>query len=425
MTGPSTAAAWRPADVRRRRPARPGTYRSALRSPAVRRVLLGYGFGAVGQSLTTVAVAVAVYDRTGSGGWVAAAAVLRYAPYVLLSGLAGVLADRYDRGLVLRCSALLRALLMTAVAVDIALGAPLAVLAGSALLVGVAATPAYPALVAAIPGLVPDDDLAAGNALVTGLEMVAFVTGPALGGLLLLVAPAPVTFLLDAVLFALAAAACWPVRAPLPAAPDHARTSVRAELADGVRELCTGPGLRPPLVVAVAANALYGASLVLLLLVAVRQLGTGSSGYGLLTVADAGGALGAMAVANRLAARADSAGGLRNGLLAGAVPFLLLPLAPDLGTAALLVAVSGAGSTLVEVVAVTAIQRHVRPEVTARVFGLFDSAVLSAILLGSAVAPLLVSAAGLPAALAAVGLAGAGTAVAACPRVRVAGPLPA
>lgn len=391
----------------RRRPPRPGTYRSALAPVAVRRLLLGYALAATGQSLTTVAVAVAVYDRTGSGGWVAAAAVLRYAPYVLLSGLAGVVADRYDRGLVLRCSALARAVLMTAVAVDVLSGAPLAVLTGSAFLVGVAATPAYPALVAAIPDLLPDADLGAGNALVTGLETVAFVAGPALGGVLLLFAPAQVTFLLDAGLFALAATACWHVRAPLQTGRGGSGGSALAELIDGVRELRTRPGLRVPLVAAVTANGLYGASLVLLLLVAVRQLGAGSGGYGLLTVSNAIGALGAMAVANRLAARADSAGVLRRALLATAVPVLLLPLAPGLPTAAVLVAVSGAGSTLVEVVAVTTMQRRVRPEVTARVFGLFDSLVITAILLGSAVAPLLVSAVGLPGALVAVGLAGA------------------
>lgn len=408
----------------RLRPARAGSYRSALRSGHVRRLLLGYTLAATAQSLTTVAVAVAVYDSTGSTGWVGAAAAVRYAPYVLLSGLAGVLADRYDRARVLRYSALVRAVLMAAVAGAVAAGAPAWVLVGSAFLLGVTATPGYPALVAAIPDLLPGPDLGAGNALVTGVEMGAFAVGPALGGLLLL-GPADVTFLLDALMFASGAWACWPVRAPLPTGRSRGRTSVRAEFAEGLREVGTRLGVRAPLAVAVTANAVYGASLVLLLLLAEQVLQAGTAGYGLLSAASGVGAVAGMTGANRLAARPDVAAGLRAALLATAVPFLLLPVAPGLAVAALLVAVSGAGSTLVEVVAVTAVQRQVRAEITARVFGLFDTLVLAAILLGSAGTPLLVAAVGVPASLVLVGLAGVATAVAACPRARVTWPLPA
>jgi len=50
-----------------------------------------------GSGMTAFAVAVYIYQLTGSAAWVSAAALLAYLPAILLNPAGGILADRYDR----------------------------------------------------------------------------------------------------------------------------------------------------------------------------------------------------------------------------------------------------------------------------------------------------------------------------------------
>ena len=66
-----------------------------------------------------------VFDRTHSTQWLAALAVCRWAPGLLLASYGGVLADRYERVTVLIVSPLVSAVLMTGMAVVVAVDAPI------------------------------------------------------------------------------------------------------------------------------------------------------------------------------------------------------------------------------------------------------------------------------------------------------------
>ncbi len=94
---------------------------------------------------------------------------------------------------------------------------------------------------------------------------------------------------------------------------------------------------------------------------------------------------------------------LAGGLLVTGVPLALLPLGAVPATAALLLALSGAGKSFFDVAAKTLLQRAVRDEVLARVFGVQESAMTAAIAVGAALAPLAVAAFGLSGALVLVG----------------------
>ena len=74
------------------------TFRSALRMRDFRLLLTGHGVGTVAQLILTLAVGIDVLERTSSGVWVSATVALGFAPYVLFSGYAGLLADRYAEG---------------------------------------------------------------------------------------------------------------------------------------------------------------------------------------------------------------------------------------------------------------------------------------------------------------------------------------
>ena len=156
----------------------PGTYRAALGNRSFRLALESYTLAAVAQGAWTVALAVALYDQTGSALWAAVAACTRLLPYLLLSPVAGVLADRWGHRRILEAATTARILLAIGVTAGIAVTAPPGLLAVVAFLATAAATPVYPALNAFVPTAVPSTDLAAANSLLSTTETLGWIAGP-------------------------------------------------------------------------------------------------------------------------------------------------------------------------------------------------------------------------------------------------------
>jgi len=85
------------------------------------------------------------------------------------------------------------------------------------------------------------------------------------------------------------------------------------------------------------------------------------------------------------------------------VPIALIGVWPHEAPALVLLAVLGVGNTLVDVAALTLLQRAAPDEVLARVFGVIESLLVGAVGLGAILAPLLVSLFGIRGALIATG----------------------
>jgi MFS family permease len=370
------------------------TFRAALSYDGFRHLLVAHGLGTLAQVSLTLAVGLQVLDRTGSGTWVSLTVALGFAPYVLFSGLAGVVADRCSRSRVLRASFWTRAVVTGLLVVGLVGGWPVQWLVALAAVTAVAATPSYPALLAATRQLVPDRDLPPANALVTGVENAAWIAGPGLLGVVLLVGAGPTGAMTAGVgLFVAAGAASSGVRLPVPVREvgagarcgRGARYGLVAELAEGLRTVGRVRPVRTGMVVAVLDNFLYGYLVVAVVLLATDGLG-GERSVGWLNTGLTVGAVGAMAVTNRAAGHRDPRavlGPLVVGF-AGAVVLLALPV--PLAVAVGLVVVAGACTLVAEVGAVTVIQRATPPAVTARVFGVYDQLNVGAIAVGSAVA---------------------------------------
>jgi MFS family permease len=92
-----------------------------------------------------------------------------------------------------------------------------------------------PAMSTLAPRLVPDDEVAAANALEGVYSSLAAVGGPALGGVLIAAAGVPWTYGIDTVTYAASLLALWALPA-LPPAEDVDRPSLRSIL-DGFRYL--------------------------------------------------------------------------------------------------------------------------------------------------------------------------------------------
>ena len=339
------------------------------------RLVASHALGATAISLPWPLLLAEVWSATGSDAWLGLTGAVRLLPYVLLSTAAGILADRIARTTVLRWSAALRTLLLA--------GAGAAVLSGqlgpgvclAALSVAVS-TPAYPAAVAAMPGIGGSRTGPLTDLLVT-VEVAAFVVGPAVGGVLIGLEAGPWALALGPVL----ALGSWGMLAGLrnPAARPSATEVGRGRLA----VVLGTPGVPTAIGIVVVHNFVESVAAVGLLSLSHTHWRTGDQGFGVGTAALGFGALAAPLLAGVLR--------MRGSLLVSAGGFGLGGVLPGMAAAAGPLAVAGASGTVVECVSTEVLQRALPDRMRAFALGLADAVMVAAAMLGALVAPWLAS----------------------------------
>ena len=292
-------------------------------------------------------------------------------------------------------------------AVAVLTTAPVTLLIVLAGLTALSCAPYEPATSAALVEIVEEDDLVAANALRGMITNVVQVAGPATGALVLIVLPDWSVFALNGASFGLSALITARLRyrsRPVDVTEAGTAGPLRQMLV-GLREI--GRSSRVALLVGLCllASFIFGTDTVLLLAAAEDRLGLGADGFGLLLAGLAVGGVLAAATVNRLAASQRLALVLIVGMAVYCLPNVLLAVSESPAVAIAAQVLRGAGTLVVDVLAVTALQRAVAPDVTARVFGVFWALVLGSIALGALVAPALVSGLGLEGALVAVAVA--------------------
>src|SRR5215218_3056544 len=172
-----------------------------LKNARFLRLWIGQGTSFLGDAVSMVALVVLVVQVTGSASAVGGALVARLLP-ALASPLAGVLADRLDRRLILVASDLARAGLV----VGLVFATNLATIYVLVFLLGLARTLFNPTVRAAFPSVVGGGDLTRANALISGTFSVSETAGPALGGVLVATVGVDAAFVLDAATYLISAA---------------------------------------------------------------------------------------------------------------------------------------------------------------------------------------------------------------------------
>jgi MFS family permease len=376
-------------------------YRDALRHRDLRLLLVSFVVDQIGSWSYIVVISVYIFDRTHSTQWLAAVGVCRWLPGLLLASYGGVIADRYERTAVLIVSSLVSAVLMAGMAVVVAADGPLSLILALVALSAVALAPYRPAAGALTPEIVGEKDLAAANAIFSALENLVVVIGPGIGGLLLLTGQPVIGVAVNAASFAIAAA----VIARLRVRSRGGATDGNAlqQWAAGLKALGAQPVALAIILFCALDSAVYGASSVLYVPLSVR-LGTGPNGYSyLLAGAALGGVLGA-GLANRLSGTSRLAPVMMGALCLQALPFLATVPVRWPALACALQVVSGAGMVIVDVLAITSLQRDMPRDVLSRVLGVFDTIVLAGILLASLATGVLLAHADVTVALIAVGV---------------------
>ena len=173
---------------------------SLLSNARFLRLWIGQGTSFVGDAVSMVALVVLVVQITGSASAVGGALVARLLP-TIASPLAGVLADRVDRRIILVASDLARAVLV----LGLVFARDLATIYILVFLMGLARTVFNPTVRAAFPSVVGGGDLTRANALISGTFSVSETAGPALGGLLVATVSVDAAFVLDAVTYLISA----------------------------------------------------------------------------------------------------------------------------------------------------------------------------------------------------------------------------
>jgi MFS family permease len=395
-------------------------YRALFRNRDYRLLFSGLAISMSGSWAYNVALVVFVFNATHSPAWVAAASMTRFLCALIASPFGGLLADRVERV----------RLMVTLDAVALVLQAGLAVLAALngavvlaiilAALTSVTGSSYDPAARAATPAIVGEEHLAAANSAQSAVENLAVIVGPAIAGALLIFAPPAIVFGVNGATFGLSALLVGQIRARSQPADISKGGTVGPlkQMAGGLAAFFESPTVMLLAGFSILASFVYGTDTVLFVVISKDQLGTGSAGYGYLLAALGVGGIVMAAFMNRIAAARRLGAIIVIGMAVYCLPTALLTVVHAPWIAFLIEVLRGAGTIVVDVLAITALQRVVKPEVVARVFGVFFAFVLAAVSLGALLMPILLGIVGLKSTLLIMGFAIPALSVAAYPWLR-------
>ena len=383
--------------VGRRR--RSGARRASTGSrSAVRRLAFSRGVTYAGGNAAFWALSAILYEQTHSVTLVAAAALASFSVPAAISPLAGLLGDYHDRRRVMIGSELAGAVCFLALAAST--GSPVALL-GLRVLASIAWAPMEPATNAALPSLVPEDDLDHANASIAKAGIAGCLIGSAVAGVMLATVAAPLVFLLNTITFLISAAAIYSIRGDFRPQPVH-----RERMAAGFAFLRRHAVLRPVIVAYAVTFIGIGVSIPAEIVLA-GEFGAGYIGYAaMFTLWGVGGLIGASA-GNRLKHQPHKVKVIATASLAVAVGLTSVSAAPVFAIALFGMAVGGVGEGLWDVTQTSLTQRVTPDGIRGRVFAASNAAMQAGIAVGLIVSGAVTAAAGASGAFAVAGAAAA------------------
>lgn len=255
------------------------------------------GVSNLGDGIRQAALPLAAVSITDDPRLIAGVAVAQRLPWLLLILPGGVLADRLDRRRLRVTLDIVRAVAMGGFAIVAATGSlDIWLVYLLAIVLSSAESIVDSSSMALVPSLVSDAELERAASVLTSTELVTNdLVGPPLGGLLFAAAIAA-PFATDSVSFFVAALLGMRIAGSFRAAPRAgsraSASSVRQDIAEGVRWLWHRPMLRDLALISTGLGTFVYVANAVLVLFAVRNLGLGDFGFGLFLIP---GALGGVA----------------------------------------------------------------------------------------------------------------------------------
>ena len=370
---------------------------SSLKHRDFRLLMVAFTGASIGSWAYNVALVVWIFDETGSAAWVGASTIVRFVPAVIFSAYGGVIAERFERVRLMVVIDLCSFAVMVGLAVETAVDAPVMLVMVTAAITSSLSTVYEPATAALTPQLVGEKDLGSANALRNTIDNAAVIVGPALGAVVLLLGPPSAaiavtasTFLVSAVVISRIGARSTPVDVT-----EGGEVGPLRQMLVGIKAITSSSTAFVLVAYSLVATLVFGIDTVLFVLLSRDVLGTGAEGYGYLLAGLGVGGVLAAGLVTRLERFPHLSVVILAGMAAYCLPTLMFVFVSDPVVAFAAQVVRGAGTLVVDVLAITALQRTLPRELLARVFGAFDTMVLLAIIAGSLLVPLVVSLIGL------------------------------
>jgi MFS family permease len=324
----------------------------------------------IGTWMATVALTADVERRTGSTWWVSGLFVVTFLPSVVMGVAAGPLVDRLSRKALIVASDLARLAVFAALPFVHTPGGIL-VLAGVA---GVANSFFRPAVLAGVPNLLEQQELASGMSLLQATDWLAASLGPVIGGTIVSLAGTSIVYWINAATFLLSALLLVRIPARLLQSEQGITRGHWHDLRDGMSLFRSSPVLRAVLFgfgLAMIGGGLINPAEIFL---AKRVLDSGVFGYGLLWSATGVGLVVGSLLAGVLLEDREDVEGYAYVFAPWAVGFFAAAVAPDVWVAALAMVLAGLGNGLTFPMTVVMVQRATSDQLRGRAFAVIISA---------------------------------------------------
>jgi len=377
------------------------SYSAVLQIRDLRLLFSGLAISATGSWAYNAALLAFVYDRTHSLSWVGAAGFVRFLPALLLSPYSGVVVERSDRFRLLFFTNIGCLCFQCGLAVVALTNGPVVLALACCALSAASATFEMPAVGATVPTLVPEGQLVAANALQSTIDNLVIILGPAIGAVLLLAGSPALVFFINAGTFGVAATLVTRIkyRSKKVDVTEGGSAGVFRQMGVGVKAILSARSARALVALCALVSFVYGTDTVLFVGVSAHKLGTGANGFGyLLAGLGVGGVLMATAV-DKLASRSSLAWVILAGVAGYTMPTALMTVIHSPVLAVVVQVVRGGSTLIVDVLALTALQRAVPRDQLGRVMGVFWAFIIGAIALGTVITPAISGGFGLDAGL--------------------------
>jgi MFS family permease len=354
----------------------------ALSNPGYRVFWLATLFSNLGSAVQEVAQGWIVLELTGSALWLGVIAACARIPFVVLSPIGGVLADRFDRNRLLAIAQVLRMVPVTALAAVVSLGwAQPWHFAVAAIGLGIGNALNAPTASVMIKHLTRDLELESAIALQSAQFQISRALGPLLATGVFVLAGVVYGFHVNAISFV---PLLWFAlsRGRVAATVPRPRISMTSALKQGLRYVLSDPVVRVLLIATTAAIALLGSHVALFPVISA-QLGTGVIGTAYLTGATGAGSLvGALLMPAAIAGRGWRSVLTIAGVVGGA-GISGLAWAPNLSLACVLAFVASVAATTFLTTTVSVLQRRAADHLRGRVMSFYFLAVNAGLAAGS------------------------------------------
>jgi MFS family permease len=331
--------------------------------------LAGLGSG-LGTWMATIALTADITARTDSPWWVSLLFIVTFLPSIVVGLVAGPMIDRLSRKRLIVDADLVRLAVFAALPF---VHSPSGTIALAAI-AGFANSIFRPAVLAGVPNLIEQDDLAHGTSLLQATDWAAAAIGPVLGGLIVSASGADTVYWINAATFLFSAALILRIPARLLQSEQAITRGHWRDLADGVAAFKHSAALMTALVAFGFAMFAVGLNNVAEIFLAEHALHRGAFGYGLLWTATGIGLVIGSLVSGSLLDRRELRVAYPLSFVPWAIGLLAAGLAPNIWVAVAAMVVSGFGNGLAFPLTVVIVQRSTTDQLRGRVFTVIISA---------------------------------------------------